>query len=149
MSSFEREFTVKVENEDYEVIQNVDVKQQIVDANVDYYQSTSNESYWKKKCELLERKLTNMEKEYSALKAKKATPAPAPSKPKGPYSDPLLKAFFCPKLPEEELAELRKEKRELIANLASMKDENMQEGFQNVKGIFIRFRMWAIKSALI
>ena len=94
-------------------------------------------------------KLTNMEKEYSTLKAKKATPAPAPSKPKGPYSDPLLKAFFCPKLPEEELAELRKEKRELIANLASMKDENMQEGFQNVKGIFIRFRMWAIKSALI
>ena len=76
-----------------------------------------------------------MEKEYSALKVKKATPAPAPSKPKGPYSDPLLKAFFCPKLPEEELAELRKEKTELIANIASMNDENMQVGFQNCSSI--------------
>ena len=135
MSGFEKGFTVKIEKEEYEVIQNVDVKQEIVDDNINYYQSTSNESYWKKKCELLERKLTNMEKEYSALKVKKATPAPAPSKPKGPYSDPLLKAFFCPKLPEEELAELRKEKTELIANLASMNDENMQVGFQNCSSI--------------
>ena len=135
MSGFEKDFTVKIEREDYEVIQNVDVKQEIVDVNVNYYQSTSNESYWKKKCDLLERKLTNMEKQYSGLKAKKATPAPAPSKPKGPYSDPLLKAFFCPKLPEEELAELRKEKRELIAHLASMKDENIQVGFQKFSSI--------------
>lgn len=130
MSGFEKDFTVKVEKEDYEVIQNVDVKQEIVDeVNLNYYQSTSNESYWKKKCEILERKVTNMEKEYSALKAKKAAPAAAPRKPAGPYTDPLLKAFFCPKLPEEELVELRKEKRELIANLASMKDENIQAGF--------------------
>ena len=49
MSGFEKDFTVKIEKKDYEVIQNVDVKQEIVDVNVDYYQSTSYESYWKKK----------------------------------------------------------------------------------------------------
>ena len=42
MSGFEKDFTVKIEKEEYEVIQNVDVKQEIVDDNINYYQSTSN-----------------------------------------------------------------------------------------------------------
>ena len=103
---------VKVEKEEYEVIPNADVKQEFMDVNVNYPQWESNEFYWKKKCEVLERKVTRIEKEYSALKAQKVA-APIPS---GPYSDPLLKAFFCPKLPEQELVGLRKEKKEFPRN---------------------------------
>ena len=126
MSGFEKDFAVKVEKEEYEVIPNVDVKQEFVDVNVNTnHQYECNESFWKKKCEVLERKVSRFEKENAALKAKKF----APSKPSTPYSDPLLKAFFCPKLPEEELAELRQEKKDLIAKLTVMKDENVKLGF--------------------
>ena len=103
------------------------VKQELTDVNVNYHQRDSYEkSYWKKKCEVLQWKVSKLESENESLKAKRA----APSKPSAPYSDPLLKAFFCPKLPEEELAELRKEKKDLIAKLAAMKNENMQVGFK-------------------
>ena len=118
---------IKVEKDEYEDIPNLVVKQELTDANVNYHQRDSYEkSYWKKKCEVLEWKVSKLESENASLKARKA----APSKPSAPYSDPLLKAFFCPKLPEEELAELRKEKKDLIAKLAAMKDENMQAGFK-------------------
>ena len=117
---------IKVEKDEYENIPNLVVKQELTDVNVNYHQRDSNESYWKRKCEILERKVSRLESENASLKARKATA----SKPSAPYSDPLLKAFFCPKLPEEELAELRKEKKDLIAKLAAMKDENMQAGFK-------------------
>ena len=122
---------IKVEKEEYENIPSLVVKQEPTDVNVNYYQRDTDESYllyWKKKCEVLERKVSRLESENASLKARKA----APSKPSAPYSDPLLKAFFCPKLPEEELAELRKEKKELLAKLAAMKNENMQAGFLNI-----------------
>ena len=117
---------IKVEKEEYENIPNLVVKQELTDVNVNYHQRDSNESYWKRKCEILERKVSRLESENASLKARKA----APSKSSAPYSDPLPKAFFCPKLPEEELAELRKEKKELLAKLAAMKNENMQVGFR-------------------
>ena len=117
---------IKVEKDEYENIPNLVVKQELTDVNVNYHQRDSNESYWKRKCEILERKVSRLESENASLKERKA----APSKPSAPYSDPLLKAFFCPKLPEEELVELRKEKKDLIAKLAAMKDENMQAGFK-------------------
>ena len=117
---------IKVEKEEYENIPNLVVKQELTDVNVNYHQRDSNESYWKRKCEILERKVSRLESENASLKERKA----ASSKPSAPYSDPLLKAFFCPKLPEEELVELRKEKKDLIAKLAAMKDENMQAGFK-------------------
>ena len=117
---------IKVEKDEYENIPNLVVKQELTDVNVNYHQRDTNESYWKRKCEILERKVSRLESENASLKERKA----APSKPSAPYSDPLLKAFFCPKLPEEELVELRKEKKDLIAKLAAMKDENMQAGFK-------------------
>ena len=117
---------IKVEKDEYENIPNLVVKQELTDVNVNYHQRDSNESYWKRKCEILERKVSRLESENASLKERKA----AASKPSAPYSDPLLKAFFCPKLPEEELVELRKEKKDLIAKLAAMKDENMQAGFK-------------------
>jgi len=117
---------IKVEKDEYENIPNLVVKQELTDVNVNYHQRDTNESYWKRKCEILERKVSRLESENASLKERKA----ASSKPSAPYSDPLLKAFFCPKLPEEELVELRKEKKDLIAKLAAMKDENMQAGFK-------------------
>ena len=117
---------IKVEKDEYENIPNLVVKQELTDVNVNYHQRDSNESYWKRKCEILERKVSRLESENASLKERKA----ASSKPSAPYSDPLLKAFFCPKLPEEELVELRKEKKDLIAKLAAMKDENMQAVFK-------------------
>ena len=117
---------IKVEKDEYENIPNLVVKQELTDVNVNYHQRDTNESYWKRKCEILERKVSRLESENASLKARKA----AASKPSAHYSDPLLKAFFCPKLPEEELAELRKEKKDLLAKLAALKDENMQAGFK-------------------
>ena len=121
---------VKIEKREYENIPNLsaDVKQEYVDANVNYPRRESYESYWQEKCEVLERKVRRLENEITSLKTKKTHP-PAPKATAAPYSDPLLKAFFCPKLPETELTELRQEKKEMIANLARMKNENIQVGF--------------------
>ena len=121
---------VKIEKDEYENIPNLsaDVKQEFMDVNVNY-QKEKNESYWQEKCEVLERKVRRLENENATLKAKKVAP-PKPPTPKAvPYSDPLLNAFFCPKLPEEELTELRKEKKIMVAKISAMKDENIQASF--------------------
>ena len=128
---------VKVEKEEYETIPNLsaDVKQErmeSMDANVNYSRREKYESlYWQQKCEDSEQKVRRLENEITSLKSKQ-TPKPQGA-PKAaattPYSDPLLKAFFCPKLPETEFAEWRKEKKEMIATLAKMKDENIQVEF--------------------
>lgn len=115
-------YFVKEEKQEYETIPNADVKQEFMDVNVNYQHRERNESYWQRKCEVLERKVIRIERENAGLKAKMA----ASQKPSAPYSDPLLKAFFCPKLPEEELVGLRREKKELIAKIAAMKNENIQ-----------------------
>ena len=125
---------VKIEKEEYESMPSLsaDVKQERMDINVNYDRREKYESlYWQQKCEDLEQKVRGLENENASLKTKKI---PSPSVPKvpatAPYSDPLLKAFFCPKLPEAELDELRKEKKEMIATLTKLKDENLQIGFR-------------------
>ena len=125
---------VKTEKEEYESMPSLsaDVKQERMDVNVNYNRREKYESlYWQQKYEDLEQKVRRLEKENASLKTKKT---PNPFVPKAsaaaPYSDPLLKAFFCPKLPEAELAELRKEKKEMIRTLAKLKDENLQVRFQ-------------------
>ena len=81
---------IKVEKDEYENIPNLVVKQELTDVNVNYHQRDSYEkSYWKKKCEVLQWKVSKLESENESLKAKRA----APSKPSAPYSDPLLKAL--------------------------------------------------------
>ena len=125
---------VKIEKEEYESIPSLSggVKQEYMDVNVNYSRREKYESlYWQQKCEDLEQKVRRLENENASLKIKKTANLSVPkTPPAAPYSDPLLKAFFCPKLPETELDELRKEKKEMIAKLAKMKDENLQIGFQ-------------------
>ena len=125
---------VKIEEEEYESIPNLtaEIKQERMNVNVNYNRREKYESiYWQQKCEDLEQKVRRLENENTSLKTKKTPSSSVPNaSASAPYSDPLLKAFFCPKLPETELDELRKEKEGLIAKLAKMKDKNLQVGFQ-------------------